>query len=73
MEEIQLSGIFGHQICRVRWIKPHTYRVSADGVVTGYIKREHGGWMLEEVKGELLTAENVQLIGEKIDRWPNMK
>lgn len=73
MEEIQLSGIFGHQICRVRWVKPNTYRVSADGVVTGYIKREHGGWMLEEVKGELLTAENVQLIGEKIDRWPNMK
>lgn len=68
MEEIQLSGIFGNRICRVKWVKPNTYRVSADNVLTGHIKNENGGWMLEDVSGELLTAENVQLIGEKLDQ-----
>jgi len=67
MEEIQLPGIFGNKICRVRWVRPNTYRVSADGVLTGHIKKENGGWMLEDISGELLTAENVQLIGEKLD------
>jgi hypothetical protein len=68
MEEIQLSGIFGHQICRVKWVRANIYRVSANGVLTGHIKKENGGWMLEDVSGELLTAENVQLIGEKLDQ-----
>jgi len=68
MEEIQLAGIFGNKICRVRWVRANVYRVTADNVLTGHIKRENGGWMLEDVSGELLTAENVQLIGEKLDR-----
>jgi hypothetical protein len=68
MEDIQLPGIFGNKICRVRWVRPNVYRVTADNILTGHIKRENGGWMLEDISGELLTAENVQLIGEKLDQ-----
>lgn len=61
---------FGSQLVKVKAIKKDTYRVSIDNRPIGYITKKDGGWMLEEYATEELTAESVQLIGEKIDRLP---
>jgi hypothetical protein len=60
-----------HMLCKVKQIERGLYKVSLDHKFVGYIRKEGGGWMLEEYSKELLTAENVQLIGSQIDglRW----
>ncbi len=68
MEAIQIAGIFKNAICRAQEINPNLYRITMDTVFIGTILREKGGWCLEEVSGENLTAENVQLIGAYLDR-----
>lgn len=69
MEEHQIA-FSGNKICKVKQLQKDRYRVSLDHVVIGSIRKESGGWMLEEYSREELTAENVQLIGDKIDRLP---
>jgi hypothetical protein len=68
MEAIQISGIFKNAICRAQPIEPDLYRITMDTVFIGKILRESGGWQLQEVAGEELTAENVQLIGSFLDK-----
>jgi hypothetical protein len=68
MEAIQISGIFKNAICRAQPIEPDLYRITMDTVFIGKILRENGGWQLQEVAGEELTAENVQLIGAFLDK-----
>lgn len=68
MEAIQISGIFKSAICRAIPIEDNLYRITKDTVFIGKILKENGGWSLEEVAGEDLTAENVQLIGAYLDR-----
>lgn len=60
----------GAQLVKVKAIKRNTYRVSIDNKPIGNITKKDGGWMLEEYATEELTAESVQLIGDKIDRLP---
>lgn len=68
MEAIQISGIFKNAICRAQPLGSDLYRITMDTVFIGTILRENGGWCLEEVAGEELTAENVQLIGAYLDK-----
>ena len=68
MEAIQISGIFKHAICRAQALEPNLYRITMDTVFIGTILRENGGWCLQEISGEDLTAENVQLIGAYLER-----
>jgi hypothetical protein len=68
MEAIQISGIFKNAICRAQPIETDLYRITMDTVFIGKIVRENGGWQLQEVAGEELTAENVQLIGAYLDK-----
>lgn len=68
MEAIQISGIFKNAICRAIPIEENLYRITKDTVFIGKILKENGGWCLEEVEGEDLSAENVQLIGAFLDR-----
>lgn len=68
MEAIQISGVFKNAICRAIPIENNLYRITKDTVFIGTILKENGGWSLEEVAGEDLTAENVQLIGAYLDR-----
>jgi len=68
MEAFQISGIFKNAICRAQPVGPDLYRITKDTVFIGTILKQNGGWNLEEVSGEDLTAENVQLIGAYIDR-----
>lgn len=68
MEEIQISGIFKNAICRAQPIEPCLYRITMDTVFIGTILKENGGWCLQEISGEDLTAENVQLIGAYLDK-----
>ena len=61
----------GDKLVKVKQIERGLFRVSLDHSFIGYIRKENGGWMMEEYSKELLTAENVQLIGDQIDnlRW----
>lgn len=68
MEAIQIRGIFKDAICRAIPIEDNLYRITKDTVFIGKILKQNGGWNLEEVAGEDLTAENVQLIGSYLDR-----
>ncbi|MEX8548703.1 MAG: hypothetical protein V5804_13995 [Mucilaginibacter sp.] len=68
MEAIQVRGIFKDAICRAIPIENNLYRITRDTVFIGTIMKENGGWNLEEVAGEDLTAENVQLIGAYLDK-----
>lgn len=69
MEE-HLIHSFGNQLVKVKAIERNTYRVSIDNKPIGNISKRDGGWMMEEYAKEELTAESVQLIGDKIDRLP---
>ena len=55
---------------KVKPIEKNLYRVSLDNRPIGNIRKKEGGWMMEEYAKEELTAENVQLIGDKIDQLP---
>ena len=68
MEAIQISGIFKNAICRALPLGEGLYSITKDTVFIGKILKENGGWNLEEVSGEDLTAENVQLIGAYLDK-----
>ncbi len=68
MEAIQIRGIFKDAICRAIPVEDNFYRITKDTVFIGTILKEGGGWSLEEVAGEDLTAENVQLIGAYLDK-----
>jgi hypothetical protein len=68
MEAFQISGIFKNSICRAIPLGDNLYSITKDTVFIGKILKENGGWNLEEVAGEDLTAENVQLIGAFIDK-----
>ncbi len=61
----------GNKLMKVKQVQKDYYRISLDHKFIGYIRKQGGGWMLEEYSKEELTAENVQLIGDKIDglRW----
>ena len=69
MEE-HLIHSFGQQLVKVKAVEKNTYRVTIDNKQIGYISKRDGGWMMEEYAKEELTAEGVQLIGDKIDRLP---
>lgn len=60
----------GIQLVKVKPIEKNLYRVTIDNRPVGHIRKRDGGWMLEEYAKEELTAEAVQLIGEKIDLLP---
>ena len=68
--EDHLIHSFGSQLVKVKAIDTNLYRVSIDNKPIGNIRKRDGGWMLEEYAKEELTAESVQLIGDKIDRLP---
>lgn len=68
--EYHLIHSFGPQLVKVKALKKDTYRVSIDNKEIGNISKRDGGWMMEEYAKEELTAENVQLIGDKIDSLP---
>jgi hypothetical protein len=70
MEEHLINSAIGNKLCRVKPIRKDFYRVTLDGVFAGFMRRDGSGWMLEEYSREELTAENVQLIGDKIDGLP---
>ncbi len=67
METFQIPGIFKDKICRARQEKNNYYSITMDTVKVGSIVRENGGWRLNEQVKEVLTTENVQLIGQSID------
>jgi hypothetical protein len=58
----------GSKLMKVKQLEKGYYRISLDHKLIGYIRKQGGGWMLEEYSKEELTAENVQLIGDQIDR-----
>lgn len=58
----------GSKLMKVKQLQKDYYRISLDHRFIGYIRKQGGGWMLEEYSQEELTAENVQLIGDQIDR-----
>lgn len=58
----------GNKLMKVKQMQKDYYRISLDHKFIGYIRKQGGGWMLEEYSREELTAENVQLIGDQIDR-----
>ena len=68
--EDHLIHSFGSQLVKVKAIDTNLYRVSIDNKPIGNIRKRDGGSMLEEYAKEELTAESVQLIGDKIDRLP---
>lgn len=68
MEAIQIPGIFKNAICRAIPIQQGLFNITMDTVFIGKILKENGGWHLQEVAGEDLTAENVQLIGAQLDK-----
>ena len=68
--EDHLIDSFGTQLVKVKAIDTNLYRVSIDNKPIGNIRKRDGGWMMEEYAKEELTAESVQLIGDKIDRLP---
>lgn len=67
METFQIPGIFNNRICRAKQEKNNSYVITMDAVKVGSIIKENGGWRLEVQIKEILSAENVQLIGQKID------
>lgn len=69
MEE-HLVYSLGTQLVKVKPIDKNLYRVTIDNRPIGHIRKKDGGWMMEEYAKEELTAETVQLIGDKIDRLP---
>ena len=69
MEE-HLVYSLGAQLVKVKPIEKNLYRISLDNRPIGHIRKKDGGWMMEEYAKEELTAETVQLIGDKIDRLP---
>jgi hypothetical protein len=69
MEE-HLVYSLGTQLVKVKPIERNLYRVTIDNRPIGHIRKQDGGWMMEEYAKEELTAENVQLIGDKIDALP---
>ena len=69
MEE-HLVYSLGTQLVKVKPIDKNLYRVTVDNRQIGHIRKKDGGWMMEEYAKEELTAETVQLIGDKIDRLP---
>ena len=68
MEDIQIPGIFKDAICRAKPLPDNLYSITRDTVFIGTILKDGGGWCLNEVSGDELTAENVQLIGAQLDR-----
>lgn len=69
MEE-HLVYSLGTQLVKVKPIDKNLYQVTVDNRPIGNISKKDGGWMMEEYAKEELTAETVQLIGDKIDRLP---
>lgn len=69
MEE-HLVYSLGDRLVKVKPIEKNLYRVTVDNKPIGFIRKKDGGWMMEEYAEEELTAESVQLIGDKIDRLP---
>ncbi|MFI5450962.1 hypothetical protein ACHMWN_02295 [Pedobacter sp. UC225_61] len=69
MEE-HLVYSLGERLVKVKSVDKNLYRVTVDNKPIGFIRKIDGGWMLEEYAKEELTAESVQLIGDKIDRLP---
>ena len=69
MEE-HLVYSLGDRLVKVKPIEKNLYWVTVDNKPIGLIRKKDGGWMMEEYAREELTAENVQLIGDKIDRLP---
>ncbi|RZK43576.1 MAG: hypothetical protein EOO90_03185 [Pedobacter sp.] len=69
MEE-HLVYSLGSQLVKVKPVEKNLYRVTLDNRPIGMIRKNNGGWMMEEYAKEELTAESVQLIGEKIDQLP---
>ena len=61
----------GDKLVKVKQIQKGLFEISLDHKFIGYIRKEGGGWMMEEYSKEQFTAENVQLIGSQIDnlRW----
>lgn len=69
MEE-HLVYSLGAQMVKIKPIEKDLYRVTLDNRPIGNIRKKDGSWMMEEYAKEELTAESVQLIGDKIDRLP---
>jgi hypothetical protein len=67
METFQIPGIFNNKICRAKQDRNNIYIITMDAVKVGTIIKENGGWRLHEQIKDVLTAENVQLIGHSID------
>lgn len=68
--EDHLVHSLGTKLVKVKPIEKDLYRVSIDNRPIGNIRKKDGGWMMEEYAKEELSAENVQLIGDKIDKLP---
>jgi hypothetical protein len=70
MDEHIINSSISNKLCRVKHIGNGIYRITLDGIFAGFMRKDGSGWMLEEYSREELTAENVQLIGDKIDGLP---
>ncbi len=74
MEAFQIPGIFkNNKICRAKELETNLYQITMDTKPIGLIVKEKGGWQLDEQLNEALSAENVQLIGEKIDKRNSLR
>jgi|GEM_PF-774260 len=68
--ETHLIPFAGIKLCKAKQVQKDLFKITMDNIFIGYIKKENGGWMMEEYSKEELTAENVQLIGNQIDQLP---
>lgn len=68
MEKFQVPGIFKNQVCYAQNVDNNRFEVFRNTSLVGIIDRENGGWFLDQFYDECLTTENVQLIGQFIDK-----
>ena len=68
MEKFQVPGIFKHHICYARHLDRDKYEVFMDTDLVGIIDKEGNGWFLDQYINEILSSENVQLIGQFINK-----
>jgi len=68
MEKFQVPGIFKNHICYARSLEHNKYEIFMDTDLVGIIDKEGSGWFLDQFINEILSSENVQLIGQFINK-----
>ncbi|ADY51577.1 hypothetical protein Pedsa_1006 [Pseudopedobacter saltans DSM 12145] len=68
MEKFQVPGIFRDEVCYARNLDKNRFEIFKNTKRVGIIDKENGGWFLDQFYDECLLTENVQLIGQFIDK-----